>query len=309
MVGAEQATGRDTMVTLRAIVAATDFSPPALQAADRAAWLAREAGAALALLHGLPGGALDDLRRWLGADDLAESLRADARQRLQTQADDLAHRHGLPVDMHLSGAGGAAGLVDAVEALQADLLVTGTRGSRFVHGVLLGSTAERLARDSRRPVLLVRQPASGPYRRVLVAVDFSPGSTAAVAAARGLAPVAELVLLHALERPLDGPLRLAGADARALSRYAEAAQADARRRLQALVPATGLAADAVQLQLPAGGDPWLQVLQARQALGADLVVVGQHARPALGALLLGRTARMVVAECGCDVLIVPPPAA
>ena len=52
---------------LSPILAATDFSAPARHAADRAARLAAETGAALTLMHVLAGGALQELRQWLGA--------------------------------------------------------------------------------------------------------------------------------------------------------------------------------------------------------------------------------------------------
>ena len=297
------------MPPLQALVVATDFSAPALLAAERAAQLARATGASLCLLHSLGGGALADLRRWLGSDGPVQALQAQARLQLRAQAEALRQRLGAPVAVHLGEGDLVDDLGSQAAARRAELLVTGTRGAGLAHGVLLGSTAERVARQSARPVLLVRQAVAGPYRRVLLALDFSPCSAAVPAAAGRVAPEAEVVLLHVPERPLEGPLRLAGADERTLARYAEAARTEARQRLQALADAAGLPADTTRLLLPDGGDAWLRVLEAQRTLDADLVVVGQQGRRALGSLLLGRTARLVVAECACDVLIVPPPAA
>lgn len=296
------------MLTLRALVAATDFSPPAELAADRAAQLAQAAGASLCLVHSLGAGALADLRRWLGTDGPAEALQAQALEQLQAQAEALQRRHGAVVAVHLGDGDVVDDLGTAAAARGADLLVTGTRGAGLMNGALLGSTAERVARQAARPVLLVRQGAPGPYRRVLLALDFSPCATTALAAAATVAPGAEPVLLHVPERPLEGPLRLAGAAPQTLARYAEAARTEARQRLQVLATAAGRPADRTRLLLPDGGDAWRRVLEAQRTLDADLVVVGQQGRRALGSLLLGRTARLVVAECACDVLIVPPPA-
>src|SRR4030066_2328266 len=64
---------------------------------------------------------------------------------------------------------------------------------------LLGTTAERVVRKGDRPVLVVKRPPEGPYRHVLVAVDFSDTSHRALALAAHLAPGAHLTLLHAYE--------------------------------------------------------------------------------------------------------------
>lgn len=70
-------------MTVSAICAATDFSDPARHAADRAARLAHETGAALTLMHVLPGGALQELRQWLGAGHpMEQQLQDDAQRHL-----------------------------------------------------------------------------------------------------------------------------------------------------------------------------------------------------------------------------------
>lgn len=54
------------------ILCATDFSVPARDAAHRAAHLAHEISTALTLMHVVPGGALDELRRRFGPDNVSE---------------------------------------------------------------------------------------------------------------------------------------------------------------------------------------------------------------------------------------------
>lgn len=66
------------MNRLGPILAATDFSAPARHAVDRAARLAPETGATLTLMHVLPGGALQELRQWLGTGHATEQQRAAA---------------------------------------------------------------------------------------------------------------------------------------------------------------------------------------------------------------------------------------
>ena len=288
---------------LRAVLVATDLSAPARHAAGRGAALAAADGAALTLVHALGAGALDQLRRWLEGDAEA-ALRADAERRLQGLAGALAAAHaGLQVDTRLA----CGRVVDAIGAeaarVRADHVVCGTRGAGFLRRQLLGSTAEHLARRSAPPVLMVRTPPRAPYRRVIVAVDFSRFSAVSLAQALRVAPAADVVLLHAVTVPMESQLRLAGVADSALARYREAVRGDARAQLQALAGAAGLDPARVQLLAPDGADAWMQIAEAEQALDADLVVVGRQGRDAVEALLLGSTTRMVIAECSADVLI------
>lgn len=297
------------MPTLRSIVAATDLSAPSRHAAERAALLARDHAAALTLLHTLSASALDDLRRWLdGADAAGAALQDDARGRLHAQAAELGQRFGLAVAEVLA-------LGETVEEVQrhagridADLVVTGTRGAGFFRGVVVGSTAERMARRSSRPVLMVRQAPLQAYRRVLVPVDFSPWSAAAVALASRLAPQADLRLMHAVELPFEGRLRTAGVAERVVDLYRERARREARERLEALAQAAQLPPHRVGFATPEGADAWMLVVQQEQEHDCDLVAIGRQGRAALGELLLGSTTRMVMAEGSADVLLATEPA-
>jgi nucleotide-binding universal stress UspA family protein len=145
------------MSHLKTIVAATDLSTPSRHAADRAARMAKTHGAVLTLVHTLGSTALDDLRRWLSDSAAAQAaVEADARDRLNALALELGQRHGLDVrELLVTGHAVEAVTQHAVEA-GADLVVTGTRGAGFFRGVVVGSTAERIARRSGRPVLMVR---------------------------------------------------------------------------------------------------------------------------------------------------------
>src|SRR5690606_34769986 len=88
-----------------------------------------------------------------------------------------------------------------------DLVVMGTHGRRGLRRLFLGSVAEEVVRLSVCPVLTVH---AGPIRSealfgdILVPIDFSPHSKAALRAAASLAPElgASLDLLHVVEEPL-----------------------------------------------------------------------------------------------------------
>jgi nucleotide-binding universal stress UspA family protein len=292
------------MTPLRSILVATDLSAPSRRAAERAARLARASGAALNLVHALGSTALDDARRWLGEPgDALAALEADARERLHAQATELAERHGAQAGEHVVTGHPVEAVTQQAEQLDADLLVTGTRGAGFFRGVVIGSTAERIARRSRRPVLLVRQPAREPYRCVLVPVDFSPWSAASIELALRVVPDATLVLMHAVEVPFEGKLRYAGVAEHMVARYRENARREAEHRLHQLAAGTGLPADRVRTVTADGGAPWMLITQHEQEHDCDLVVIGKHGRHAVEELLLGSTTRMVISDSSADVLV------
>jgi nucleotide-binding universal stress UspA family protein len=292
------------MTHLKTIVAATDLATPSRHAADRAARMAKTHGATLTLVHTLGATALDDLRRWLNQSDVAQAaVEADARDRLHALALDLGERHGLKVQERLVTGHPVDSVTHHAGETDADLVVTGTRGAGFFRGVIVGSTAERIAKRSGRPVLMVRQTPHEPYRRVLVPVDFSPWSAMAITLALQAAPRATLILMHAVEVPFEGKLRLAGVDEKLVGRYRDAARSEARQKLQALAEHAGLAADRYRLVAPDGASPWMQIVQQEQEHDCELIVIGRQGRHAVDELLLGSTTRMVMSECSADVMV------
>lgn len=291
------------MTVLGPILVATDFSAHARHAAERAARLAHEAHSALTLLHVLPGEPLAQMREWLGASSAAEqTLRAEAHQQLTDLAAALAAAR--QVRVHTEDAAGAPldEILRAAERLDAQLLVLGARGAGFLRRLVLGTTSERLMRRTDRPLLVVRQTPHEPYRRVLVAVDFSPWSREAVALARRVAPNAHLLLLTVFQVPFEEKLRFAGVEADTVERYRQQARAQARQRVFALADEAGLA-PARWEPCVVEGDASLRIVESEQAQGCDLVVLGKHGQSAAADLLLGSVTKHVLAEGSADVLV------
>jgi nucleotide-binding universal stress UspA family protein len=291
------------MNTLASILAATDLSAPARRAADRAARLAHETGAALTLVHTLPAQPLEELRQWLGAQpQAAEQVVAQARAQLLQLADALAAARRVEVRTHLATGAVLDEIGRHADALDAGLVVLGARGAGFLRRLVLGTTAERLLRRTTRPLLVVRQTPHEPYRRALVALDFSPWSAPSLALARRVAPHARLVLLAAFQVPFEDKLHFAGVDAATIERYRQQARAAATQGLHAAAQAAGLKPgqyDAVVVE----GDASQRIVEQEQELDCDLVVLGKHGQSAAEDLLLGSATKHVLAEGGVDVLV------
>ena len=139
-------------------------------------------------------------------------------------------------------------LADALAAAQQCCLTTGPvldvisqKAETANAGLLvLGITSERLLRRSTRPLLVVKQMPRAPYRRALVALDFSQWSAQAIALVRCVAPQARLLLLNAFEVPFEDRLQLAGVDTLTIEHYRQQARGKAREQLDTLALQAGL---------------------------------------------------------------------
>lgn len=294
------------MKPLARILAATDLSAPARHAVERGFRIAAAARADYCVMHALELDAMDALRAWLGEDltKAKQKLEEQARETLLQQMADPARSHGVAAQTLIVAGTPLARIVEQADALAADLLVLGARGGDFLRHYLLGSTASRLLRKSRRqPVLIVKQAPHEAYRRALIPVDFSPLSVRAIELARQVAPGADIVLLHAYEAPFEGKLTYAGVEEAVIQQYRVAAREEALRNMRRIAMEAGLAIGDYS-PLVVHGDPSLRVIEQEQERDCDLIVMGKHGASITEDLLLGSVTKHVLDEAQSDVLVV-----
>ena len=285
------------------ILVATDFSVDARHAADRAARLAHETHSTLTLLHVLPGEPLAQIREWLGESSAPEQkLRDEAHDQLCELAAKVAGDRHVQVSTEDAAGPVLDEILQAADRLDARLLVLGARGVGFLRRLVLGTTSERLMRRTDRPLLVVRQLPHEPYRRVLVAVDFSPWSREALTLARRVAPNAHLVVLTVFQVPFLEKLHFAGVDGPTVEMYRQQARAQARQRLHALAHDAGLPPTKWE-PCVVEGHAALRIVEVEQSHDCDLVVLGKHGQSAAADLLLGSVTKHVLAEGSADVLV------
>jgi nucleotide-binding universal stress UspA family protein len=193
-------------------------------------------------------------------------------------------------------------LNERADATSAELLVVGARGNSFMRHALLGSTAERMVRKTRQPILVVKQPPHEHYRHVLVPIDFSDNSLRALRLARAIAPRAMLILLHVFDVPFEGKLLMAGVEDEIIQRYRIAERQESLAKMHQLVIDADIVPESVTL-LSERGDPWLQILEQEQEHDIDLIVMGKHGSSRFEELLLGSVTKHVLAQSQSDVLI------
>jgi nucleotide-binding universal stress UspA family protein len=284
------------------VLVATDFGLEGDRAVRRAARLPLSARATVVVLHVLspkiPASAASVVA---GA---AELELEKARHKLAALVEKRGRRD-VEVSTRLGRGRAASEIARLAQATGASLVVVG-RGGSGLSGTLLGSTAQRVAREARLPVLLVRLAATEPYHRVVLGFDGSADSLRAAKLAHRLAgaPQATVWPLYAFEDPradLAPSMFTAAAKAKWRAFAPELAQEARRfRKLLAMVDSTR--------RWPLScrpGDPRSDLLEAARKKRAELIVVGSRSKRGLVRMVLGSVAEAVLNRATCDVLISP----
>lgn len=288
---------------LRSLLVAVDLTSTADRVLGRVARLPLARGAQVTLLHVVPDSlSRRDQRR--AARDAAKALADEARA--------LRESAPLRIEPVVEVGPAARQIADCATARKAELIVMGRGHGRGLRDALLGSTAERVIRLGRHPVLVVRRPARAPYERPALALDLDRAAHPVIALVLRIVrpprpPVAVIHAFEDLDRKGIYPSFFEDLEARK-----EKLRISATRSLGLLL------ADAVaRAGVPADeaptwtlhvryGSPQVVIAKAVERMATDLLALGTHAHAGLAHLLLGTVAGDVLRAVGCDVLVVPP---
>jgi nucleotide-binding universal stress UspA family protein len=284
---------------LRHILAATDESDAGRQAVRTATALASRASAQLTILRVMAleatrrlvsvgrGAASTDggedetammyLRRWLEADVLT----AD-----QVQAAELATASGVP----------GIEICRFAEEGEVDLLVLGRKRHSRMMRLLLGDTADAVARRSRSPCLFV-PPGSGKISKVLVALDGSDRGMNVLNQACDFArhAGAAIAAITVEQGPGNEPLQI-------VSTLPVARSSSLEVRVRDMLARKGLPAAPLAIRR---GDILERVVAEVQESGSDVLAIGYHRGGPPGVLEAGSTARRLAHEAPSAVLTIP----
>ncbi len=144
------------MRAINIILFATDFSDSSQSAADYATTLAELTGAHLHVLHVI--NELDEHQRVMIPSEAFQLMERE----VEVQAVKELHRFcreqagGLVTTSHALVGSPFMKILETGEKVNADMIVMGTHGRTGMEHVIVGSTAERVVRRSKIPVLTVR---------------------------------------------------------------------------------------------------------------------------------------------------------
>lgn len=284
---------------MKKIMLATDFSERSDRALRRATLLARQAEAALSVVHVIDD---DQPRRIVDSErDAAAGLLKDLKRTLRDV-------DGISCETRIVLADAFAGIAQAVEEEAPDLLVVGPHRRQALRDVFVGTTAERTIRTVPVPVLMVNAPPVGRYARVMLATDLSTGAerAAGICAELGIAAAAELSFVHVYDAPEKRLAMSQSVPTDDWEAYLAEQREAAVRGLEDFVQTVGLRASR-QIVRRGLHAPAEEILRAAEEESADLIVLGTQGRTGLAKFFLGSVAEDVLRKAGCDVLAVPPP--
>jgi nucleotide-binding universal stress UspA family protein len=296
------------------VVIGTDFSPPALTAAQ---WTARHfaSGAELVLAHVVivpePPRLLRG--RFPAPDALVATARAGAEARLRELGRSLGAER---TQIEVRAGHAAEQLVDMATAYDADLIAVGRHGQRPGLWNRLGSTAEHLIRAAATPVLLVTGVRDVRPRRILVALDESDVAGVVADEARALGErfgadltaihvVGSAIMSHVLAAPSANGERDPLDHRTAQEEVRRELHHDADRWIEGLI-GREVGPERVTSEV-AFGEPGQEILAAAERHEAELIVMGSHGSARVRRALAGSVASEVLRGARCPVLVVPPP--
>ena len=237
-------------------------------------------------------------------DQVVDALEQTGEQLVAETARQAAER-GISTQTAVIQGGVAATITEYAETAEIDCIVMPTQGRKGIEERLLGSTTERVSRETTVPLLTLRPdaaPLSTPIERLLVPTDGSDTAAAALDVGIDLA-VADTSTLHLLS-VVD--TSLFGGDIQA-EQYADSLTE----------AATGITDDARDRATAAGVGEVITAVEDDRSVAegirsyaaeaeADCIVVGTHGRTGLDRYLLGSVTETLIRTSPVPVMVVPP---
>lgn len=279
---------------LNRIMAAVDFSASSRVAFDLALALSRAHDAELTVVHAVATGRPFE---WYSGERVA--LLTGLRQK--------AEAAGVRLKVIVRDGDPASVILLHADARRADLIVLGTSERSGLDRLRFGSVAETVAGEAKQPVLVVpgtsgrADDTATPYTNILVAVDFSEGSQAAVERALSMADGnSRVTLVHVVRGvpPASVSHNLMEPE------YQRQLTRDAWRRIPEMIPATARNTRQVHARVVAG-EPSAEIARVAAEVDADLILVGVTARGVFGDIFGSSTAARVIRTAGRAVLAIP----
>jgi nucleotide-binding universal stress UspA family protein len=300
------------MLAINRILHPTDFSDSASKALAYALDLAARTGAALHLLHVVHGRDTYAGQTHLGAQ-ADENLLIRLRELVNAQLGALPSEARGSLDLAYELAEGrhaAPAILEHATRRDVDLLAMGTHGRRGLRHLFLGSVAEEVLRRASCPALVVRhREATAQIKHIVVPLDFSEHSSAALAQAKHLAALyrATLTLLFVAEEHLVPFFSDTGIPTFSLIQIDPDIVAKAAEALRQLDARTGGPEVSTTYEVRIGQAP-IEVIDYARAGGADLIVMATRGLTGVERGLLGSVTERVVRTAPCPVWTINPSA-
>lgn len=298
--------GRHASKRFRSVLVPVDLTPSSDRVLGRLALLPLAADARITLLHAVPG-SLPSQAQHRAEHDARKALRGEARH----LAKSLPKTVRIEPIVELGAA--HRSVIAWARSVKAELIVMGRGGGRALRDVFFGSTAERVIRQAKLPVLVVRLPPRTAYKRPALALELDEAAHEAIAMMLRMipSPRPSTMVIHAFEPPYHGyiypSLTRDQAEAREADHQFAASQQLARLLAAALARAKVAPEEAPQWKTDVRyGSPRTVIEKAVEKADTDLLVLGTKGHAGVAHMFLGTVAGDVLRAVASDVLVVPP---
>lgn len=283
---------------MKNIVLATDLTSMSDRAMERAIKLAQENNAKLSIIHVIPN--YKDKK-------LQASLNGEAYNLIKRYLKNYKSDKNLNIDIQVHNSNdNYSAILDYATNTKADLIVVGMHGKAKFKDLFVGTTVERVIRNSMKPVLMVKNKPISPYKKIVAGIDYSPAPRNALRFAAMLSPAPDIMVLHAYNVIIAYPTasdfaveiidKTEETQRHILQKFVEIENTYLKKKHPAMI-------DHISYKLESGSGYDLIIKEAKKRK-ADLITIGAHGASMLTPSKLGGYAHDILQNPPCDVLVV-----
>jgi len=234
----------------------------------------------------------------------------DVAPRIIEEAKNLLKNSNALVKTSIEEGNTAQTIIDIASEEKMDFIIMGTRGSKGLQGLLLGSTARAVAHKASVPVLVIRKnlwDKKGSLR-VLIATDGSEYAQNAIESFKKLpvSPDSEIIITHVVQSAVhDIPERFFIEIDDKMKDIVEATRKEEIKNASKLIDSSIkiLSEKFKNIKtLIKVGDPSEEILRAANVLQVDLIVTGCRGKTGLRGLL-GSVSKDILRHAECSVMV------
>lgn len=268
------------------VAAICEMSSAGINAAWRGALVARDLGAVLRIVHPAPQPRVL-ARAQASLAELVQDIRA--RTRVETEVEAVT--------------GNLLARAVAPSRELTMIVLPSTRGN-LLREWIVGTPAERLVRLCRCPVLVVKRPALGSYRKVLVPIDLQGEALHLLDLACSLSRGSQTQVLHVLDASDETVLLEGDSQPMGLPGFRQYRAQKAYFEIRQLIAASRSGGAGFEAAIGFGKAAAVVLSRVREA-DAELTVIGKRRRGLLADYFLGGLTQRVLAQAPSDVLVHP----
>lgn len=295
------------MASLQKILIAVDLSNFSMNALKKGLELAKEHHADVTVLHILNEKAEDKWWRSILPPLKQEIIQTkDQIASLLTRKISLLNKNKVHIKtVFLKSENPAITIVNYAKKQKVHLLIIGAHGDYTIHDWFVGTTAEYIAKKITCPVLICKKKNKPNYHRILLPIDFTKASEAAIDFATKYFPKAKIHVLHIADKAYESLIK---------NEYMQGYIKGKKLQLEVLRLLKANAEKMMRKFEKKGGKtfykikigfPGIEILRTARQIRPSLIIMGTQGHTKKHYSWLGSIASHILIEIDNDILLVP----